>query len=109
MPARQRLADRTAAGRQSRAGGTFAAGSVAAPSGGGGAGWARCQSRCRRLYGALGALRRFPQLCACTGGPSLRSAWRLSMGWPVWNWGEGWAHLEWVVPIGGVHCVNPMA
>ena len=35
-------------------------------------------------------LRQFPQPCACTGGPSPRSAWRMSMGWLVLNWGEGW-------------------
>ena len=36
------------------------------------------------------ALRRFPRPCACSGGPSTRTAWRLSMGWPVLNWGERW-------------------
>jgi hypothetical protein len=36
------------------------------------------------------ALRRFQQPCACTGGPSLRTAWRMFMGWLVWNWGERW-------------------
>ena len=39
--ARQRLADRTAAGRQSSVVGTSAAGPIAAPSGRGAAGWAR--------------------------------------------------------------------
>jgi hypothetical protein len=55
------------------------------------------------------ALRGLLKPCACTGGPSLRSAWRMSMGWLVWNWGERWAHQEWVVPIGALNCSSPMA
>ena len=31
------------------------------------------------------------------------------MGWPVLNWGERWAYLEWVAPIGALHCANLMA
>jgi len=34
--------------------------------------------------------RRFPRPCACTGGPSPRSAWRMFMGWLVLNWGDRW-------------------
>jgi hypothetical protein len=40
---------------------------------------------------------------------SPRSVWRMSMGWLVWNWGERWARLEWVVAIGALYCVTPMA
>jgi hypothetical protein len=36
------------------------------------------------------ALRGLLKPCACTGGPSPRSAWRMFMGWLVWSWGEGW-------------------
>jgi hypothetical protein len=71
--------------------------------------WPTVQSWRSACSGVL-ALRRFSRTCACTGGPSPRSAWRRSMGWLVWNWGEGWgAHLEWVAPIGGVPCASPMA
>jgi hypothetical protein len=71
--------------------------------------WPTVQSWRNACCGAW-ALRRFPQPCACIGGPSPRSAWRMFMGWLVSNWGEGWgADLEWVVLIGGVHCPIPMA
>jgi hypothetical protein len=51
--------------------------------------WPIVQSWRNACYGAW-ALRRFLKPCACTGGPSTRSAWRMSMGWPVWNWGASW-------------------
>ena len=49
--------------------------------------WPTVQSWRNACCGAW-ALRRFPRPCACIGGASPRSAWRMSMGWPVLNKGE---------------------
>ena len=51
--------------------------------------WPTVQSW-RSAYCGAWALRRFLKPCACIGGPSPRSAWRMSMGWLVWNRGERW-------------------
>jgi len=51
--------------------------------------WPTVQSWRNVCCGAW-ALRRFLKPCACTGGPSPKSAWRMSRGWLVLNWGERW-------------------